>query len=117
MDLLPVRLADRIRVSSEGFTKRVVYDGPDVLAFVLTFAPGQSVPEHRHDGSTVLLQCLRGTPSVRAGGRDVRLNAGEVLAVPGSERLSIRNDGTDVAALYVTLSPNPSDRRFAREVR
>lgn len=105
-----VRLAEKMEVSAERFTKRIAFDTPEVLALVLTFAPGQSLPPHKHPGSAVLVHALTGTLTVSLGEESRTLTAGEVLLAQGENVLGILNAGAEPAAVFVTLSPNPSKR-------
>ena len=44
------------------------------------------------------------------------VSAGDILLVQGEEEFSVRNTGTEALVLLASLSPNPSDRRYAQPV-
>ena len=79
--------------------------------FVLTFAPGQELP---NTGTPVPRSWFasRGDPgswSQTAVRR--RLSAGDILLVEGEEEFAVRNTGSEALVLLASLSPNPSDPR------
>jgi len=44
-----------IEFKDESFTKRIIFEEEQVLTFVLNFKPGQSLPVHKHENSSVVL--------------------------------------------------------------
>lgn len=112
---------ERVRVSEVSvhtpgkITKRVCFQRPDVLVFVLTLGSGQSVPAHRHPGSTLVMHASAGSGLVVVDGKEIPVSPGDVLLLEGEEELAIRNTGEEPLVLLVSLSPNPKDPRFAQE--
>jgi quercetin dioxygenase-like cupin family protein len=112
---------ERVRVSEVSVhspgkvTKRVCFQRPEVLAFVLTLSPGQAVPAHRHPGSALVMHVSAGSGLVIVDGKENPVLPGDVLLLDGEEELAIRNTGEEALLLLVSLSPNPSDPRFAQE--
>lgn len=111
-----VRVPDVSVLSAERFTKRVCFDDPQVLVFVLTFSPGQVLPPHRHPGSSVVLYACEGSGEMAADGNASSFGPGDTLLVTGEEELSVRNTGETPLVLLVSLSPNPTNKAFAREL-
>ncbi len=108
-------LDDYAATSSEGFTKRVFLQSAGGLVFRLNFAPGQSLPPHKHDQSEIAVQVLEGEAEVRADDQVENVRAGQLAHCGGSETFSVRNTGPARLSLLVFLYPGNS--RFAADVR
>lgn len=111
-----VRVADISVLSVERFTKRVCFDDPQVLVFVLTFSAGQELPPHKHRNSSVVLYICEGSGEMVIDGTVSSIQQGETLLVGGDEELAVRNTGEAPLVLLVSLSPNPTNRAFSREL-
>lgn len=103
-------------VSEARFTKRIGLSNPQVLVFVLTFAPGQELPKHKHPGSSLVVHVTGGSGVVVVDGHETPVSTGDVLLVEGEEEFSVRNTGGEALVLLASLSPNPSDPRYAQPV-
>jgi quercetin dioxygenase-like cupin family protein len=112
-----VNMSEKSVVSAERFTKQICFNDPQVLVFVLTFSPGQALPPHRHPGSAVVLHVSTGTGLAVVDGQESPIAKGDVLLVNGEEELAIRNSGTEPLALLVSLSPNPTNPAYSREIK
>lgn len=111
-----VRLSERVVPASDRFTKRICFNHSQVLAFVLTFSPGQALPPHRHPGSAVVLQVLQGQGTLTINGEERPIQSGDAVLAEGDEVLAATNTGSDSLALFVTLSPNPTNPAYAKEL-
>lgn len=96
-------------------TKRICFQTPDVLVFVLTLGPGHSVPPHKHPGSTLVMHVSAGSGLITADGQEHRVEPGDLLLLTGDEELGMQNPGQEPLVLLVSLCPNPSDPAFSRE--
>lgn len=112
-----VNVAEKSLQSAERFTKQICFNDPHVLVFTLTFSPGQALPPHRHPGSTVVLQVWTGAGVVITDGREAPVAKGDILLVGGEEELAVRNTGTEALVLLASLSPNPTNPAYAREIK
>lgn len=101
--------------SSERFTKRVIYNEGGSTAFVLNFEPGQKLPDHKHPGSEVYLLVLSGSGTVTIGGKDIEMNAQDVVHSGGNDELAFVNSGNERTSVYVVLSKTPSED-FAKNI-
>lgn len=109
------QLEDFEDTSSAGFTKRMLRESPQGLAFVLNFEPGQTLPAHNHSDSDVFLTVIAGEGQAVVDGSVQPMRAGTLLHCTGKETLSVENTGPSRLSLLVFLSPgNP---RFAGNVR
>jgi quercetin dioxygenase-like cupin family protein len=111
-----VTISELSTVSAERFTKRICFNTPDVLVFVLTFAPGQALPAHKHPGSTLTLQVSAGTGLAIVDGQESPITQGEVLLLQGEEELAVRNTGSAPLVLLASLSPNPTNPAYRKEL-
>lgn len=108
-------LNDVIAFSDKGMTKNIVFNTSDVLCFVLSLAPGQQIPQHRHEQSDLLLTVLKGKGQARVNGRLVSLALGTILHVEGDEDFAVPVV-EDNLSLLATLSPNPENPEYSSEV-
>jgi len=112
-----VNVSEKSVLSAERFTKQICFNHPQVLVFVLTFSPGQALPPHRHPGSAVVLHVSSGTGVFVVDGNESPVAAGDVLLVAGEEELAVRNTGEAPLVLLVSLSPNPTNPAYSKEIK
>lgn len=108
-------LQELIVYNQDRFTKKVAYHKENCLAFVLNFAPGQSLPPHKHPGSDVLITVLNGQGTVNVDGQEREVKPLDVLHCADQESLSFKNTGTENTSLYVVMNKIP-DERYAKEI-
>jgi quercetin dioxygenase-like cupin family protein len=99
----------------DSLIKRVLHEDANALSFLLNLRPGQSVPRHGHEGATLSLAVLRGAGTVLVNEERAEVTAGVFLALTGADQLAIPDVREDMSIL-VTISPNPSDPKYAREI-
>lgn len=97
-------------------SKRVIFQDPNVLTFILNIAQGAVLPNHTHFTSTLLMKVLQGTANVTIDDQVVPLAENELLQIEGSENMSVENTGNDTLQLYITLSPTPTAVNYAKDV-
>lgn len=107
-------LVDYTTVPEKSVAKRVIYSDKNTLAFVLNIAPGESLPDHTHFESTVLLQVISGTARLIVDDKSFNIQENDLTKIDGPETMSIHNTGGEDLVLYVTISPLPSDEKYAR---
>ncbi|MFZ5943102.1 MAG: cupin domain-containing protein [Bacillota bacterium] len=111
-----LNLKEKMVYSDKFLTKKIVYRDKDVLAFVLNFKPGQSLPSHNHPGMVTIIQILKGKGKFTADNVSIDAEVGQVMIYQENEMVSLVNDGGEELSLYVTLTPGPGDERFAEEI-
>lgn len=107
-------LNDYILFSPKGLSKKILFNSPKVLCFVLSLSPGQSIPDHGHETSALTLTVLKGRGQARVNGRMVSMAVGTILYLDEQDTLAIPVVEEDFA-LLVTVSPNPEDRIYSQE--
>lgn len=99
----PLALESLFEVSAERPNRKVLVQQPGVKVMHLTLAPGQALPPHKHPGCHVLVQGLRGAPTVQLEGEEATLPPQHLLSFSGEVQVSLRNDGDAPSALLITL--------------
>lgn len=97
------------------FTKRILTADKNILSFVLNLKAGQSLPEHKHENSTVVLNVLSGSGEVRINDEDERVSMYSVVQADGNDDFSIPVVTEDMS-LFVCISPNPSEHIYSKDL-
>ncbi|CQR46572.1 Cupin domain protein [Paraliobacillus sp. PM-2] len=108
-------LKSYITYDSNQFTKRIVFKDQSSTAFVLNFQPGQTLPAHKHPGSTVYLQVLTGSGEFTIDNQTVKVEENDLLAVEEDEELAFANTGEQLTSLYVVLTKIPNEA-YAKDI-
>lgn len=69
---------------------------------LLSLDAGDSLPEHRHPGETILFQIVTGTVALTVGDEERELSAGDLTRFDGDQSISPRAE-TDATALVVLV--------------
>lgn len=102
------------KVPEKNVAKRVIYSDKNTLAFVLNISPGESLPDHTHYDSTVLLQVINGKARLIVAEETINIQKNDLIKIDGSETMSVDNIGSENLVLYVTISPLPADEKYAQ---
>lgn len=94
--------------------KRMIYKSDNVIVFLLNIAKDEILPGHTHLNSTLLLQVIEGHALVCVDGKETLLEVGELMQVDGNESMQVKNTGTEILRLYVSISPIGSED-FAKD--
>lgn len=93
-----------IETNDERFTKRVIFTQENSTVFILNFKPGQTLPKHKHPGTTLQLLVLQGEGSFSIDGKEVGVKTNDVISISGDEELAFTNNGSTDVCLYVTMA-------------
>lgn len=113
MDIKDVN--ESIVFSDKTFTKRTLFVTKDVLCFILNMKPGQTLPVHKHENSSLIFIVLSGAGEVRVNDDIVRITQGSAAYVKGQDDFSIPTVSEDLT-LFVTISPNPANELYAKNL-
>ena len=103
-------LATLREYSAERFARHVLFQRGESIAFVLNFAPGQALPEHRHADAVVYVLVLEGSGTVTVDGVKTTAAPGDAFCIEGEELFSFQNTGSEPCRLYVVLSKTPGGK-------
>lgn len=106
---------DSIVFNDKTFTKRVLYATKDVLCFVLNMKRGHVLPVHKHENTSLALIVLSGSGQIQINNEMEKLTKGSVVYAKGEDDFSIPSVSEDMT-LYVTISPNPSNQLYSKEL-
>jgi len=106
---------DSIVFSEKTFTKRILYADRQTLSFVLNLKAGQSLPSHKHENSTLVLNVLDGKGEIRINDEVQQLEKGAFLSAKGEDDFEIPKVAEDMS-LLVIISPNPSNEIYSKEL-
>jgi len=88
------------------FTKRAADTDGEVLEFELMLAPrDRAVPAHVHAKQEEHVRVVSGAVTLRLGGEEHRLNAGDERALPAGVPHTLWNDGKADAHLIMRVTP------------
>jgi mannose-6-phosphate isomerase-like protein (cupin superfamily) len=108
-------IKDSIVFNDSTFTKRTLYATDDILCFILNMKPGQQLPAHTHENSTLILHVLSGSGEVKINDEVVALEIGTVLNAKGEDEFSIPKV-TENMSIFVNLCPNPSNALYSKSL-
>src|SRR5947207_13155359 len=95
------------RFSPDKLQKLNLFETERFFCDVYCLEPGQEQKAHAHAGSDKIYAVLEGTVTVRIGGQEQTLQAGDaVLAEAGAEHGVVNRSGAR-AALLVFMTPKP----------
>lgn len=106
---------DSIVFSEKTFTKRILSADRQTLSFVLNLKAGQALPSHKHEKSTLVLNVLQGKGEIRINDEVEQLEKGVFLSAKGEDDFEIPKVTEDMS-LLVTISPNPSNEIYSKEL-
>lgn len=96
-------------------TKRVLYATNDILTFVLNLKPGQQLPVHRHENSSLILIVLEGTGQIKINDEVEKLAKGAVVYAKGEDDFSIPEVYENLSVI-VNIAPNPTNNIYSKNV-
>lgn len=108
-------IEDFILEPEKKVAKRVIYSDENTLAFILNISPGNSLPEHTHFESTLLVEVLKGSGNINVDGEPIKVKEHDLMKLDGQEVMSVDNTGDKTLVLYVTISPLPPEDRYAKD--
>ncbi|HYE10842.1 MAG TPA: cupin domain-containing protein [Patescibacteria group bacterium] len=108
-------IKDSIVFNDSTFTKRTLFAVEDILCFVLNMKPGNVLPLHTHENSSLVIHVLSGSGEAKINDEVAKLESGVVLYAKGEDEFSIPTVSEDMS-IFVTLSPNPSNELYSKSL-
>ncbi|MFB6177850.1 MAG: cupin domain-containing protein [Halobaculum sp.] len=88
--------------AADAESKQAVLHESDPRTVLLSLDAGESVPEHRHPGETILFQVVSGTVDLTVGEDRRELSAGDLARFDGDQAISPHAE-SDTVALVVLV--------------
>ncbi len=85
--------------------RRVIYTGPRTQLVLMSLPPGTDIGRETHRKVEQILFVTSGQGTAILDGKEHRVSAGEVIAVPPGVTHDIVNDGSEPLKLYTVYSP------------
>ncbi len=98
------KIEDYQIIDPEKMTKHMVFKEDKSQAFVLNFAPGQSLPSHGHPNTQVYLLVLEGEGRCTIDTTDYHIKEGFAIHCSKNQKLSIENNSNLYLSIYVVLA-------------
>lgn len=108
-------ISDSITFNDQNFTKRILFADKQTLSFALNLKAGQALPTHKHENSTVVINVLSGSGEIKINNEVEKIEKGTVAMAKGEDDFAIPNVTEDMS-IFVTISPNPSNVLYAKEI-
>jgi quercetin dioxygenase-like cupin family protein len=87
--------------------KATLFESSRLLVGLNAFEPGQAHELHSHAGMDKMYQVLAGDGVFLLEGRELPMQAGDLLIAPDGVPHGIRNTGTDRLLVLAVLAPAP----------
>ena len=87
--------------------KVTIFESPRLLVGLNAFEAGQEHPLHSHAGQDKVYQVLEGNGSFLLDGRELPMQAGDLLVAPEGVAHGVRNSGAGRLLVLAILAPAP----------
>ena len=87
--------------------KSTLFESPRMLVGLNAFEPGQAHALHAHAGMDKVYQVLEGEGMFLLDGRELPMQAGELLVAPDGVPHGVRNTGAGRLLVLAILAPAP----------
>jgi len=110
-----LRPADHAEWRSDKMGKSTIYQSAHLLVGLNAFEPGQSHALHAHVGMEKMYYVLGGEGIFLLEGRELPMQAGDLLVAPDGVPHGVRNTGEGRLLVLAVLAPAPRDNRHAHD--
>ncbi|WP_408956551.1 cupin domain-containing protein [Natroniella sp. ANB-PHB2] len=110
------KISDYIVEPKGKVAKRMIYKDENVISFILNISKGESLPNHTHFDSTVLLQVIQGSANLKVDDKTSPIQENDLIQLDGPESMSVENNDNEILILYVTISPAPPSEKYSVDV-
>ena len=87
--------------------KATIFESPRLLVGLNAFEPGQEHALHAHAGQDKIYQVIEGNGVFLLDGRELAMQAGDLLIAPEGVAHGVRNTGTGRLLVLAILAPAP----------
>jgi quercetin dioxygenase-like cupin family protein len=103
----PVRPEETAAFDASRMGKSTLFRSPRILVGTNAFEPGQEHALHAHEGMDKVYHVLSGEGLFLLEGRELPMQAGELLVAPAGVPHGIRNSGSARLVVLAILAPAP----------
>ncbi len=102
-----IRPAERAVWRPDRMGKSTLFESPRLLVGLNAFDAGQSHALHSHTGMDKLYLVLEGEGVLLLDGRELPMQAGDLVVAPDGVPHGVRNDGASRLLVLAVLAPAP----------
>jgi quercetin dioxygenase-like cupin family protein len=102
-----IRPSDHAAYSSAKMGKSTIFESSRLLVGLNAFEPGQEHALHAHAGQDKVYQVIEGEGLFLLEGRELAMQAGDLLVAPEGVAHGVRNSGTHRLLVLAILAPAP----------
>ncbi|TAL13794.1 MAG: cupin domain-containing protein [Frankiales bacterium] len=85
--------------------RRVLFTGEHTQLVIMTIPPGGEIGEEVHDENDQILSFVSGIGRAVVSGKERKIKAGDVVAVPAGLKHNFINEGPNPLVLYTVYGP------------
>ena len=109
------KISEFVIFNNEHLTKKIIYQDPNVLTFMLNLIPGQVLPRHGHEGGTLTIEIISGAGTIAINDVKQEMSKGQLFFLAGNDLLEVPVV-TENLSLFVTIAPNPSNPMYKKGI-
>jgi quercetin dioxygenase-like cupin family protein len=102
-----IRPADHAQYAYDKMGKTTLFTSPRLLVGLNAFEPGQTHALHTHAGMDKVYHVIEGEGRFLLDGRELPMQAGDLLVAPEGVPHGVRNTGGERLLLLAILAPAP----------
>jgi quercetin dioxygenase-like cupin family protein len=102
-----IKPSDHAVYAANKMGKATIFESARLLVGLNAFEPGQEHALHAHSGQDKVYQVIEGEGLFLLEGRDLAMNAGDLLVVPEGVAHGVRNTGSGRLLVLAILAPAP----------
>jgi quercetin dioxygenase-like cupin family protein len=103
----PIRPEEHAVFAPDKMGKATLFRSERILVGLNSFEPGQEHPLHAHSGMDKVYHVLSGQGCFLLEGREIPMEAGQMLIAPDGVAHGIRNDAAERLIVLAILAPSP----------
>ena len=103
----PIRPVEHASFRPDKMGKATLFESPRLLVGLNCFEPGQEHALHAHAGQDKAYLVTRGSGLFLLEGRELPMNAGDLLVAPSGVPHGVRNTGAERLLVIAILAPAP----------
>jgi quercetin dioxygenase-like cupin family protein len=103
----PIRPEEHAVFAADKMGKATLFRSERIMVGLNAFEPGQEHPLHAHSGMDKVYHVVSGRGCFLLEGREILMEAGQMLVAPEGVAHGIRNDAAERLIVLAILAPSP----------